>query len=47
LLKEEDGAARAAGLREHPWPRRAGLVEAVAAVVDSLDRYADRLEYPE
>ena len=47
LLKDEGGALLAAVLREHPWPRRAGLAEAVAAVVDYLEGHAHRMEYPE
>jgi hypothetical protein len=47
LLKGEGGAVLAAVLREHPWPRRAGLAEAVAAVVDYLEGHAHRMEYPE
>jgi hypothetical protein len=47
LLRDEGGALLAAVLREHPWPRRAGLAEAVADVVDYLERHAHRMEYPE
>lgn len=47
LLKDEGGALLAAVLREHPWPRRAGLAEAVAEVVGYLDSHAHRMEYPE
>jgi hypothetical protein len=47
LLKDEGGALLAAVLREHPWPRRAGLAEAVAEVVDYLEGQAHRMEYPE
>jgi hypothetical protein len=47
LLKDEGGALLAAVLRAHPWPRRAGLAEAVAEVVAYLERQAHRMEYPE
>jgi hypothetical protein len=47
LLKDAGGALLAAVLREHPWPRRAGLAEAVAAVVDFLEGQAPRMAYPE
>lgn len=47
LLQDEGGAVLAAVLREHPWPRRAGLAEAVTEVVDYLERQAHRMEYPE
>lgn len=47
LLRDEGGALLAAVLREHPWPRRAGLAEAVAEVVDYLEGQAHRMEYPD
>lgn len=47
FLQAEGGALLAAVLREHPWPRRAGLAEAVADVVGFLERQAHRMEYPE
>ena len=47
LLKEEGGAVLAAVLREWPWPRRAGVAEAAAAVVGYLEKQAHRMEYPE
>lgn len=47
LLKEEGGALLAAVLRVADWPRRAGLAEAVADVVDYLEGQAHRMEYPE
>jgi hypothetical protein len=47
LMKEEGGALLAAVLREWDWPRRAGLAEAVAAVVGYLEKNAHRMEYPE
>jgi hypothetical protein len=47
LLKEEGGALLAAVLRAQPWPRRAGLADAVADVVGYLERHAHRMEYPE
>ena len=47
LLKEEGGALLAAVLREWDWPRRAGLAEAVAGVIDYVEKNAHRMEYPE
>src|SRR5262249_23125877 len=46
-LKAEGGALLAAVLREHAWPRRAGLAEAVSAIVSYLEKHAHRMEYPE
>jgi hypothetical protein len=47
LLKEEGGALLGAVLSETAWPRHAGVAEAVAAVVEYLDKHAHRMEYPE
>jgi hypothetical protein len=47
LLKEEGGAFLAAVLRHWDWPRRPGLAEKVAEVVDYLEKNAHRTDYPE
>jgi hypothetical protein len=47
LMKEEGGALLAAVLREWEWPKRAGLSEAMADVVNYLESHAHRMEYPE
>jgi hypothetical protein len=47
LLKDEGGALLAAVLSEWDWPRRPGLGEAVAELINYLERHAHRMEYPE